>query len=236
MRTVVILMLLKLPMTAMAQVALRNVELLTGFNITRPVETMHFHEQVPLHAFKDVRALPGWQLGALAHVGTKGAMLKTGLITIFRQYDRSSLLGYMDTNNDWVWSVNSKKSEFFDLEVPLAVAWNIRINATNNISPVLGVIPGFRLYEKHTFRHQYLFPNGTDSLAVVPVRSRHNDSGPFNRLSAYAGVQWQFAVNSRTFFIEPHVRFNALPLFQRVRTIPETISYGLNMGMLLKKR
>lgn len=227
-----------------AQRRFGDVELFAGGNFSGPLTAS---QSVPLNVHKPLIRGLGWQVGAL--IANKGSsVLKTGLIVINRHYEVNSLfrLNYGSGNDLEEWMIQSFKARYYDLEVPFLVVPHLQITSKDNIGFPFGFIPGFRLYEDYRKVNQILNKDGTYLTMVYHWRSRYNHPGPFNRFSIYLGIKWQHTFdNGRTFFAEPNFRMNIMPFIEGARARggltpvgpeDETISLGLNVGMVLKKQ
>lgn len=236
MKTIFTCILFAWSFSAQAQFGnVRSTEVFVGSNVTRP-----FSSSIPFNQLEIVPDL-GWQVGGMFSFGKLDSKkrIRTGLIFINRQFHTNSVrFGPFDGGNGWV--LGNKRSVYLDFEVPLLFMRTFAVNSANSLSPSFGVIPGWRISEFYRFKQDFLNSDGTQILVHTVLRSRFNHKSPFNRLNVYASIQWQHTYGSgRTVTIEPNFRFNVLPFFENtILSGPEdeTISFGLNVGVLLNRK
>ena len=183
----------------------------------------------------------GWQAGAVAHLGKANSKLRMriGVIAIYRHY-KEHLIFFQGFDTGDFWVLSNQKNQYHDLELPVLLTREFSLSRAVKICPTIGVVPAWRLRELYKIRSDLLFPDGTQVVFQRTIRSRFNHKGPFNRFNFYASFQWQHTYESgRTLIVEPSFRFNIQPFFEGSGLVgpeDETISFGLNVGVLLNRK
>ncbi len=215
----------------------QSLEVFVGSNVTRILTT----PTGPYQVEKSLVPGLGWQAGAVAHLGKANSKLRMriGLIAIYRHY-HDHFLFFQDLDAGGYWITRSKQNHYHDLELPILFTREFSLSRAVKICPTIGVVPAWRLRELYKLRTEGLFADGTQLVDQLTFRSRFNHKGPFNRFNFYASFQWQHTYESgRTLIVEPSFRFNIQPFFEGSGLVgpeDETISFGLNVGVLLNRK